>query len=474
MSSPLRTPGIRAATFAAVAVAVALAGCAHGSGSLRDQPTPAGEKACAGFDALAVFNQEPVPENALARGQSFYCLGLYVASVTVLTDHAIGKPVAVALAEAIASPETPPLADDRLPALRWLVYIHRRFPGWERINDAVGEVARADLERPELADVRDDLHALAARFEYQKGRFAKAVELLRMIPASSPLHVEAVLLEGAINVRVESPLQAMVAFEEVVRSIPAGADPKRARERDLAVISIARVQYAMGQLDAAGRNYDSLPPSSTYWAAAALEGAWTRYKLNDFPGALARQRTLAARSGEVPIEMMAEATALEAMIALHGKHPEASEPIIKRFNDVYPVVFTQAKTLSLRETGALYELAFSVRAGGALPPPFGAGPTKLLLADPPLARRFEEIDEIRREETRFQALGEQLRSSPVGEEARDALWIRRTGAENEAGEQFRRRLQRLSGALGEQIKQIIKVEYEMLQAKRVDDIDRIE
>lgn len=471
MSSPPRPLRFRAATFAVSAAA--LAGCAHGSGSRRDEPTPAAEKACAGFNALAVFDQEPLPENALARGQSFYCLGLYAASVTVLTDHAIGKPVAVALAEAIASPETPPLADDRLPALRWLVYIHRRFPAWERINDAVGDVARADLERPELADVRDDLHALAARFEYQKGRFAKAVELLRMIPATSPLHVEAVLLEGAIDVRVESPLQAIVEFEEVVRATPPGGDAKRARDRDLAVLSLARVHYAMGQFDIAGRYYDSLPPSSTYWAAAALEGAWTRYKLNDFAGALARVRTLAARSGEVPVEMMAEATAMEAMIALHDKHPDASESVITRFNDVYPIVFTEVKKLSLREAGALYDLAFSVRAGGALPPPLGAGPTKLLLADPPLARRFEEIDEIRREEARFKALDEQLRSSPVGEEARDALWIRRTAAENEAGEQFRRRLQRLADALGEQIKQIIKVEYEMLQAKRVDNFDRI-
>src|SRR6185295_9539469 len=277
MSSTPRPSRFRAATFAGAAVA--LAGCAHGSGASRDEPTLAAEQACGGFNALAVFDQEPLPENALARGQSFYCLGLYAASVTVLTDHAIGKPVSVALDEAIKSPETPPLADDRVPALRWLVYVHRRFPGWERINDAVGEVARADLERPELADVRDDLHALAARFEYQKGRFAKAVELLRMIPATSPVHAEAVLLEGAIDVRVESPLEALVAFDEVLRAIPAGADPKRARERDLAVISIARVQYAMGQLEAAGRNYDSLPPSSTYWAAAALEGAWTRYKL---------------------------------------------------------------------------------------------------------------------------------------------------------------------------------------------------
>jgi len=467
MSSTPRPSRFRAATFAGAAVA--LAGCAHGSGASRDEPTLAAEQACAGFNALAVFDQEPLPENALVRGQSFYCLGLYAGSVTVLTDHAIGKPVSVALDEAIKSSETPPLADDRVPALRWLVYVHRRFPGWERINDAVGEVARADLERPELADVRDDLHALAARFEYQKGRFAKAVELLRMIPATSPVHAEAVLLEGAIDVRVESPLEALVAFDEVLRAIPAGADPKRARERDLAVISIARVQYAMGQLEAAGRNYESLPPSSTYWAAAALEGAWTRYRLNDLPGALARRRTLSARSDEVPIEMMAEATALEAMIAVHDKHPEATDAIIKRFNDVYPIVFTEARKLALRETGALYELAFTVRAGRALPPPFGTGPMKVLLADPPLARRFEEVDEIRREEARLQALDQRLRASRVGQEAREALGLRRTSAESEAGAQFRRSLQRLAGALGEQIKQIIKVEYESLQARRSED-----
>jgi tetratricopeptide (TPR) repeat protein len=471
MPSPSRSR--RGALAAAVA---AFAGCAHGTGSRPDEPTPEAGKACAGIAPLSVLSKEPQSENALARGQALYCLGLYAASLTVLTEEAIGKPVSVAIDDAIKLPEPPALADDRAPALRWLVYIHRRFPGWERINDTVGELTRADLDRPELADVRDDLHALAARFEYQKGRFAKAVELLRMIPASSPLHVEAVLLEGAINVRVSSPQQAIANFDEVLRVAPAGGDAKRARDRDLAAISLARIYYAMEQFEAAGRLYDSLQPSSPYWAAAALEGAWTRYKLKDHPGALARLRTLAARSSEAPVDTMAEATALEATIALQEKRPADAEKLIKRFNDVYPQLFTEAKRASFGGLGMLYAVASSVRSGSGseLPPPYEAGPplgagrVKLLLADPPVARRFDEIDELQREIAKCASLDAGWPPSSAGRKGCETLLSRRLAAEREASEQFRHRLLRLADALGEQIKQVIKFESEVLPSHQLE------
>src|SRR5262245_46837048 len=66
-----------------VAAAVLAAGCAHARGAARDEPSAEAARACAGRNPLSVFGEEPVPENALARGQAFYCLGLYAPSLTV-------------------------------------------------------------------------------------------------------------------------------------------------------------------------------------------------------------------------------------------------------------------------------------------------------------------------------------------------------------------------------------------------------
>jgi tetratricopeptide (TPR) repeat protein len=414
--------GLRLAAAAFPALAVA---CAHGPPRV-DDPSPAAAQACAGVAPMSVLAGGSGPETAVTRGQALYCLALYEPALSVLTDQAIGKP----------APDPPPLAADRLPALRWLVYIHRRFPGWERINAAIGMVARTDLERPELADVRDDLHALAARFAYKRGSFDQALELLGRIPPSSPLRARALLLEGAIHVRRAAMDSALAAFAGALRIAPAGAD------RDLAVISLARVSYATGQLDTASRTYDRLPPPSPYWAAAALEGAWTSFRLKDHPRALARLRTLAARPGEVPVETMAEALTLEATIALEGCRREDYERALGRFNGTYPDLFTQARRHALEA--------------------LDAGMMRQLRAETPVARRFEEVAELEHERTLYETLPAGWRASTQGLAADGELTVRGSAARREADEQLQLELKRVADALATQIKKSIKLEYELL------------
>ena len=457
----------------AAGAALLAGGCAHAVWA--NDPSVEAAKVCAGMDARGAIardepqeidegpdedSETPAPPLPLARIQGLYCLGLYAPLLSQLTDLAIPKPP---LTAALLPPTEPkPLTADRLPVLRWIVYIHRRFPGWDRITGVVGKVARADLERAELADVRDDLYLLAGRFEYQQGRFDKALELLRRIPSSSALHVQAAVLEGAVHVRAAAPSLAVTAFGEALRATSASRDPKRVRERDLAVVSLARLYYGLGQHETAGRYYDALGSSSSYWMAAALEGGWTSYQTKDHPRARARVRMLQARSAEVPPEIMAEATMLEATLALHDGNRDEVNRILERFNGVYPQMYMDARKLLLVHPDVLYAIAFSVRAGGALPPPFGSATTKLLLADVPVARRFEELDELAREETRYQALDAKWRESPQGKAVGDELGSRGWAAAHEAGEQFKRRLERLAEGLRAQITQSVRVEYELI------------
>jgi tetratricopeptide (TPR) repeat protein len=437
-------------------------GCAHGRAA---EPTSAAARACAGIAPLSVL--AGASETAVARGQALYCLGLYEPALSVLIDQAIRQPVDAAVDDEVASPPAPvsseaaPLTADRLPALRWLVYVHRRFPGWDRIDVAVGEVARGDLERPELADVRDDLLLLAARFEYQRGAFDEALALLRKIPRSSALRLRALLIEGAIHVRVQAMEPAVAAFAEALRIAPAGD------ERDLAFVSLARVHYAMAHYEVAGRFYDRVPPSSQYWPRATVEGAWTSFQMKDYPRTLARLQTLAGRLADIPAPTMAEAIAIEATVALYTCRKADFQKAFDRFNATYPTLFVEAKRRIQNPPEALFDVGFSVRTGGTLPPPLDTAVMRQVLAAPPVARRFDEVDELEHERALYDALDAGWRASVLGSAVGNELASRRFAVRREAGEQLQRHLKTMADELGAQIKQTIRIEYESMPSSPV-------
>jgi tetratricopeptide (TPR) repeat protein len=462
--------GAFALHLAGLAAAVFVAACAHAP--WVGDPSAEPPKVCGANNPLVVLRPhlapgyvEPTAQHPAAslpyleRVKALYCLGLYVPALEVLQEDALGQPRDRALADATLDPPEPkPLAADRMPGLRWLVYIHRRFPGWDRIGPMVAAVARVDLDRPEVADVRDDLYLLAGRSQYQQGRFAEALALLRAIPTSSPLRLQASLVEGATHVRTGAQDQALAAFDKALRAAPAAGDAKRAPDRALAILSIARVQSGLGQLEAASRHYQAVPPTSPYWADAALEGARTRYRMEDRPGTRARVQPLQARSREVAPDTMAEALVLAATV---GSQTKDVERILTQISGPYVAMYMEARKLLQSPPDALYNIAFSVRAGGALPAPGATEVVRALLADVPVADRFEELDEIERESARSAALGDAWVGS--GEEAAvsDALASRRRASAQEAGEQFKRRLQRFADRLVVQIKEAIGIQMNL-------------
>jgi hypothetical protein len=429
--------------LAGASVAWLAFGCAHVPWA--DDPSAEPPKVCAAARPGPNRAREQEPGTPVARAQTFYCRGLYAPAATLLTQEVIERQDA-----------TPP---ERAAALRWLVYIHRRFPGWEWIVNVIGQIGAGDLDLPQLADLHDELYLLAGRDALRREEYSEALALLRTIPASSPHHGRATLVEGAVDVQTGAPERALVAFTEALRIASADRDKKHARDRELAALSVARTQYALRQFDLASKSYESLPASSEYWIAAAIEGAWTRVQMKDLPRALVLLQSLEARSREVPPDTMAEAMVLEANIALQNNKYRDAEAIIGRFDAVYPELFAQAHRLAAYEPQALFDLGFSVRAGGSLSPPLGAERTLLLLADIPVARRFDELDEISREERA-------LVSPYADEEARLDLTERRDAAEREAGDLFLRRLQEVVDHLAERIKQANRIEYDALGMER--------
>lgn len=424
-----------------VIAALAASGCAHAPWA--DDPSAEPPKVCPAIQPRPPVGGEPWAEAAVARSQVLYCEGLYASAAALLAEQAIGTPEAAR-------------------ALRWLVYIHRRFPGWEWIENVVVQADWSAFDRPEMADVRDDLHLLAGRYEYRSEQFVEALALLQTIPASSALHARAALLEGAIRVRTGAPDLAVAAFAEALRAASA---TKEIGVRDLAVLSLARASYAMGQFETASRHYESLGAASRYSIAAAREGSWARFQMNDLDGALARLETLLVRSRQVPPDALAEAMLLKATIALQRNRYRDAMEIINQFNEVYPVMFMQSRQLAGYEPGALFDIAFSVRGGGKLPPPLAAENTLLLLADVPIARRLDELDEMWREQLVVASLGRRWRYQ-FYEDAGLEQVDRKQDATREAGDLFRQRLQDLTDRLHDQLQEANAIEYNALQMQQ--------
>jgi len=412
-------------------VAVLTCGCAHIPWA--NDPSAEPPKVC-GAKAPAPY------------AQSLYCRGLYAAA-------------AASFAEDLSGENPHATAADRVTALRWLVYIHRRFPGWDWIVDVVGQTDWSELDRPELAGVRDDLHLLAGRFEYGHERFDETLALLATIPESSPRHARAALLTGAVHVRTGAQDLAQAAFAEALRAASAGTDPDRARDRDLAVISLARAHYSIQEYAIASRYYESLPLTSPYGFAAAVEGGMTRFQMKDLPRALALVQSAQAQPREVSPEAMADALLLEAEIALKkGRRRETLE-LARRFHEIYTALYEPVRRLDRYQPDALFDVAFSVRSGGSLLPlPLGTEHTEQtlrLLTDAPVARRFAELDELSREEA---TLGPPKRWVAL-EPERVALMYRREAVAREAGALLQRRLADLAPRMVVQIKNVIGIEY---------------
>lgn len=476
--------GIPVIALAGWAVA---AGCAHGRRAEPATGAPVAApdealKSCAGLDARAAFVRLRELEGQagggetrrqaaeLALGQALYCGGFYSEALATFDRSVDGSRTSLdrSIADALSR------IDDKTPtravpaeALRWLVFVSRRFPGWDQVLQPIAACQRTDLERPELADVRDDLLYLGGLARYRQGRLSEAVELFALIPATSPLAVKARLFEGATHVRGFQAGPAVAAFKEALRISEASSDPRLARFRELANISLARTFYSTGQFDLAIKHYDQIPAGSTYAGQRLFEAAWANFMIDNHARALEHLRALDGLAGDVAPEVMAEALLLKAaMLSSDGFQLQATAAI-DAFNATVPPLFQQLKTMleTTPDDVALFNLAAKVRAGASGLPPTVHGAIRQVTSDRAMARRFERVFEIQDELARYGSKTDAgWKTSELGQVVLADLTLRQSEAVEEAGDLFRRRIRRLTDELAQQIRRLIQIPWEPLRA----------
>lgn len=217
----------------------------------------------------------------------------------------------------------------RLAAVKWLIALTDKLPNPTDIQHKLGKSFKTDLTRvPMLRRLRDPIRYHLGRYRYEKGSFKEAVALLAAVDPKSALYPKARLLEGFVHVRTMKAKPAARAFKAALRAAlaPPGSKDKRI-VAELAVLSLARVFYSVGQHKLAVKYYTRVSKSTPRRATALLERAWALFKLGQHKRAMTDLR--AARADRAIVTL--ESYPLEAVIYFQNCRYHRSRATARRF-----------------------------------------------------------------------------------------------------------------------------------------------
>jgi tetratricopeptide (TPR) repeat protein len=132
---------------------------------------------------------------------------------------------------------------------------------------------------------RSRMGYLAARENYRQGNLSLALTLLKLVIPDSPIHPDALMLEGVILNQQNRPGDAL-------KPLLAAAEEARKANRDSRFVNtvwlnLGRSYYAAGNYPRAIEHYAKVSRDSEYWPQAQFERSWAHFRLEDMNGAIA-------------------------------------------------------------------------------------------------------------------------------------------------------------------------------------------
>jgi tetratricopeptide (TPR) repeat protein len=352
--------------------------------------------------------------------------------------------------------------------LKWLVSLSRHLPAFTGILGRIGSYGQAEVDRPALAGVRDELRYLMGRHHYEEGRLREAVALFSAVPADSAHSARARYLQGVAQTRLGAPGAAAVAFEAALRELRRGAaSAERRRLTQLTTLALARVNYALRRFERSLAYYGRVSRrGSAAWLDAVFESSWTHFQRGNYGRALGNVHTLDAPYFEQ--HFFPESLILKAVV--YWKHClwKRSLDAIKTFNARYPPLKRQVDRVLAQHRDAA---EFFGQAKRILERRAGVGDDvgrliRLALGDLTIKRHFEHVRELDRELGQVRRADPAWRSTAVAGMVLQDLALQRSLAQHAAGRLAQRRFARISREIQGLTKQAYKVQYETIRAQR--------
>jgi tetratricopeptide (TPR) repeat protein len=433
-------------------------------------------------------------------GKTLYKLGFYSASLSVLDEIVQAGP-------------SHPFHKLTLP---WLASLSRELPEGAEVLEKIGTFKPTDLEDEDFDEVRDELYYLLGRFYYQKGNLPQGIALLSQVPPNSDYFIPAQFFLGVAQTREFQGEPAVEAFKAVLRrsiELREAEEADRAKARKakrkaarktkkkkkrgrrgknltsveltfaeemrqyehLAALGLANIFYMVGKFDTSLKYLDMIPLESNYFLDAVHWAAWAEFRkveIDDENANRHYQRTLGyVHTLNAPFfedYLYPDSLKLKAVTYYFNCRYDSAKRTVDEFNRKYPDTMNQLQGILDRapEDFQLFDLARKIVAEESELDPFVEQVAQKALQDKTLSKYFAYVEELEREMEAFENMSGAFKSSGVGERITEDLDLAVSAAKERTGAQARQRITAQIKEIKDLNKEMIKVEYEILEKRK--------
>jgi tetratricopeptide (TPR) repeat protein len=349
--------------------------------------------------------------------------------------------------------------------LPWMVALHQKIPGESATLERMAEFEESAYP----AELKDEIYFYVGQFHYYQGTLRDSLKALRRVTSKREEYfLRARYLEGVVQVRKRNAKASEKAFKAILQYERDNGTNSAVSDKiyRMALLSLARIFYTIGQYETAIRYYDQIPEYSPDWLESLLEVSWSYFQLKNFGRALGNLHTL--NSPYFEEEYYPEALVLEAVILHRNCHYSSAlnsiHRFIKSYHPLYKELNQQLKVP--RDPNQFYGwLARMSRSGADL--------TKRLkrifnaaLADRKLNRIFRFILHLNQEIDSLKRLSQNAPMTAFAATLIGEISAFRALVIGDAGALARNRLENVHKELRRQLADALKVKFETLNARK--------
>ncbi|MBC8072022.1 MAG: hypothetical protein IAG13_27110 [Deltaproteobacteria bacterium] len=397
--------------------------------------------------------------------------------------------------------------------LPWLASLARELPEGAEVLQKIGRYKPTDLEDEAFDEVRDELYYLLGRFYYDKGDLPQGIALLDQVPNQSDYYIRAQFFLGVAHTRNFAGEPATAAFKNVLRRAielrkaeekkrkaakkkkvkVKGEKGKRKRRgkgrtdteltyleelrqyEHMASYGLANIFYMVGKFETAIKYLDKIPVQSPYYLRAVHAAAWAEFRrveIDDTNANSYYQRALGyVHTLNAPFfdeYLNPDGIKIKAVTYYFNCRYDSAKRSVDEFNRKYPKAMEQLQGIldEAPEDFKLYETARKILEENSSLDPFGEQVARIALSDKSLGKYFDYVDELEREQQQLDDMSSAFKSAGIGERVTEDLDLALSAARESAGKESRERITGEIREIKELNKEMIKVEYEILEKRK--------
>jgi tetratricopeptide (TPR) repeat protein len=181
---------------------------------------------------------------------------------------------------------------------------------------------------------KNSLYYIAGKYSYKKGKFARAVQYLKLLPKSSKSYLKSRYLLSVLYARLGKGNTSIDLLKEVIDyNGKVSNESEYLKLKEMSIIAIARIYYQMKDYDRAILYFNKVPRFSMYWLDAVFESSWAYLMKGDYAKSLGNLVTL--RSPSFYKEFYPEKYFIEAIIYYNNCDYKETNKIVQKFLDEY-------------------------------------------------------------------------------------------------------------------------------------------